>query len=186
MNPFVCQVMLAVLWAVWFYPFLFRAPLRQRRASITITTPTRIGLFFETSAIIFALVMHRPLHEPVGTLRLVAALLFAAAAIQMAFAAVAHLGKQFRLHAGLYEDHELVRTGPYAVVRHPIYAALFSMLLATILIVTPFRWAVVSVAIFLTGTEIRVRSEDALLASRFGAEFLEYRKRVSAYIPFVR
>lgn len=178
--------MLGVLWAVWFYPFLFRAPLRQRRASITVTTPTRIGLLIETSAIFFALVMHRPLHEPVGALRLIAALVFAAAAIQMAFAAVAHLGKQFRLHAGLYEDHELVRTGPYAVVRHPIYAALLSMLLATVLIVTPLRWAVVSVAIFLTGTEIRVRSEDALLASRFGAEFREYRKRVSAYIPFVR
>ena len=38
----------------------------------------------------------------------------------------------------------------------------------------------------LRGTEIRVRIEDALLAGRFGAAFEDYRRRVAAYIPFVR
>jgi protein-S-isoprenylcysteine O-methyltransferase Ste14 len=31
-----------------------------------------------------------------------------------------------------------------------------------------------------------VRTEDKLLASRFGREFAEYRKKVPAYVPFVR
>jgi protein-S-isoprenylcysteine O-methyltransferase Ste14 len=131
-------------------------------------------------------IRHRPIGAPVAPLRFAAALVFAAVAIQMAFASVKHLGKQFRLHAGLYEDHELVQTGPYAIVRHPIYAALLAMLVATILIVTPWQWAVVSLLIFIAGTEIRVRAEDKLLASRFGEEFRVYRSRVSAYVPFVR
>jgi protein-S-isoprenylcysteine O-methyltransferase Ste14 len=38
----------------------------------------------------------------------------------------------------------------------------------------------------MAGTEIRVRSEDRLLASRFGEEFQAYRKTVKAYIPFIR
>ncbi len=186
MNSTICQIVLALLWVVWFYPFLLRAPWRQKRANITVAVPTRIGLACETAAILFALAMHRPLGEPVATARFTLALVFASVAIQMAFSSVKHLGKQFRLHAGLYHDHELVRTGAYAVVRHPIYAALLAMLFATILIVTPFRWAVVSVAVFIAGTEIRVRTEDRLLASRFGQEFSEYRTRVSAYLPFVR
>jgi protein-S-isoprenylcysteine O-methyltransferase Ste14 len=185
-NASFCHIALGALWAVWFYPFLFRAPLRQKRANITVAAPTRIGLLCETSAIVFALVMHRPLGEPIAPAGFIAAVILAAVAIRMAFGAVKHLGRQFRLHAGLYHDHELVRTGPYALVRHPIYAALLAMLLATILIVTPWKWAAVSLLVYITGTEIRVRSEEKLLAARFGHEFRAYQSRVPAYIPFVR
>jgi protein-S-isoprenylcysteine O-methyltransferase Ste14 len=50
------------------------------------------------------------------------------------------------------------------------------------------RWPaiVVAVLMFVIGTEIRVRSEDELLRSRFGAEFEAYAAGVRAYIPFVR
>jgi len=41
-------------------------------------------------------------------------------------------------------------------------------------------------AIFLAGTEIRVRAEDALLAERFGDSFRNYQASVSAYLPFIR
>src|SRR5208283_2939541 len=98
--------------------------------------------------------------------------------VLMAWNAVVHLGKQFRIHAGLYEDHELVRTGPYAIVRHPIYASLLAMLLCTLLILTPWEWVALPLALFIVGTEIRVRSEDALLESRFGDEFRNYRQQV--------
>jgi len=107
-------------------------------------------------------------------------------AVVMAWQAVAHLGRQFRLHAGLYHDHELVQSGPYAIVRHPIYASLMAMLVSTCLLLTRWRWAFLALAIFIAGTEIRVRSEDKLLASRFPEEFAAYRRRVPAYVPFVR
>jgi protein-S-isoprenylcysteine O-methyltransferase Ste14 len=86
----------------------------------------------------------------------------------------------------LYEDHELVRTGPYALVRHPIYASLLAALLCTLLLLTPWQWGLASLALFLAGTEIRVRTEDRLLASRFHQRFVEYRKKVPAYVPFLR
>jgi protein-S-isoprenylcysteine O-methyltransferase Ste14 len=104
----------------------------------------------------------------------------------MAWHAVRHLGRQFRVHAGLYHDHLLVRTGPYAIVRHPIYASLFGMLVCSMLILTPWQWTLLPLVLYIAGTEIRVRSEDALLASRFGAEFHAYRRAVQAYIPYLR
>jgi protein-S-isoprenylcysteine O-methyltransferase Ste14 len=110
-----------------------------------------------------------------------------AACSAMAWTAVRHLGRQFRVHAGLYHDHELVRTGPYRIVRHPIYTSLLGMLIATMLLLrTDLTWVVISLALFIAGTEIRVRSEEALLASRFEDSFPAYRKTVSAYIPFIR
>jgi protein-S-isoprenylcysteine O-methyltransferase Ste14 len=104
----------------------------------------------------------------------------------LAWTAVRHLGRQFRVHAGLYEDHELVTSGPYAIVRHPIYTSLLAMLVCSLLILSGWQWAVVCLALFVAGTEIRVHTEDSLLASRFGERFFAYRERVRAYVPFVR
>ena len=177
---------LLVCWAAWAYPFILRAPHHQKRASITVAGPTRAGLALECLAIAMALNIRLPASASPDVPRIAASLICATLGILLGWTAVPHLGRQFRIQAGLYEDHELVRTGPYAVVRHPIYASLLSMLLCTALLLTPWVWAVVSVAVFIAGTEIRVHTEDRLLESRFGEAFRDYRRRVPAYVPFVR
>ncbi len=178
-------LLLLACWAVWWYPFLFRAPHVQKRQSVTVAGPTRIGLLLETLAIAVAF-FPAPGTPRTSAPAVAAALVFAVAGVLLGWTAVPHLGKQFRVHAGLYHDHELVRTGPYAVVRHPIYASLLAMLLCTMVLLTSWPRAVVSLAIFIAGTEIRVRCEDGLLGSRFGEQFAEYRNKVPAYIPFLR
>ena len=62
-----------------------------------------------------------------------------------------HLGRQFRVRAGLYVDHQLVRTGPYSVVRHPIYSSVLAMLLGTALLFTTWPWALAALALFVVG-----------------------------------
>jgi protein-S-isoprenylcysteine O-methyltransferase Ste14 len=91
-----------------------------------------------------------------------------------------------RFDAALTSDHELVRTGPYRIVRHPIYTSMFCLLLGTGFMVTPPLLFLVAIILFIGGTEIRVRIEDSLLASRFGDKFRAYQRSVSAYIPLVR
>jgi protein-S-isoprenylcysteine O-methyltransferase Ste14 len=179
-------IVLAVSWVAWAWPFLFRAPHNQKRPSITAIGPTRLGLLFEVGAIAMALNIRLPADSPPGAARVFPAAILGSVAVALAWKSVAHLGKQFRVHAGLYEDHELVRTGPYAIVRHPIYTSLLAMLLCSLLVMTPWPWAIPAVALFVLGTEIRVHTEDKLLASRFGEEFRRYRKSVPAYLPFVR
>jgi protein-S-isoprenylcysteine O-methyltransferase Ste14 len=178
----VPTIVLAACWIVWAAGFV-GAPYVQKRPSITVTGPTRVGLALEAVGVVSAVLFGAA--EP-GTARVVAAAILGAAAAILSRTAVRHLGRQFRVHAGLFEDHQLVRSGPYAIVRHPIYLSVLCMLLATMLIRTPWQWMPVSLLLFLAGTEIRVRSEEALLESRFGEEFRKYRARVSAYIPFVR
>jgi protein-S-isoprenylcysteine O-methyltransferase Ste14 len=179
-------IALVVFWFAWGYPFIFRAPHKQERPSITVIRPTRIGLALEGVAIFMAFAFRLPPENPIGLPRLLPALLLGPIAALLSWTSVRHLGKQFRLHAGLYDDHELVRTGPYALVRHPIYSSLLAMLLSSLLILTPWEWAAVALVLFIAGTEIRVHAEDRLLASRFGEEFAAYRAKTRAYIPFVR
>ena len=179
-------VVLMVSWFAWAYPFIFRAPHNQKRQSVTLIGPTRVGLLLEGLAIMMAFAFRLPPDSPPGMARVLAAMVLGPAAAALAWTAIQHLGKQFRVHAGLYEDHELVRSGPYGLVRHPIYTSLLAMLLCTILVLTPWGWGAVAVALFVAGTEIRVHTEDGLLESRFGDEFRKYRSRVRAYVPFVR
>ena len=175
-----------VSWAVWWYPFFFLAPHNQKRASITATGPTRAGLFLECLAIFIAFFCRLPADPPPEWWRIAGSVVFVPVAVVLFFTSVRHLGRQFRINAGLYEDHQLVTGGPYAIVRHPIYTSLLAMLVSTLFLFTPWQWAVLSLALFIAGTEIRVYTEDGLLASRFGERFAAYRQRVPAYLPFVR
>jgi protein-S-isoprenylcysteine O-methyltransferase Ste14 len=184
--PLVPWVELMVCWFAWIYPFLFRAPHFQKRPSVTASRPSLAGLFLEGLGIFIAFVFRLPPDHPPGTPRVAASLIFAALAAVLSWSSVHHLGRQFRIQAGLYEDHQLVRSGPYAVVRHPIFVSLLAALLCTLLVLTPWQWCVVSLALFLAGTEIRIRTEERLLASRFPDEFPEYRRHVPAYLPFLR
>jgi protein-S-isoprenylcysteine O-methyltransferase Ste14 len=106
--------------------------------------------------------------------------------VALVWAATRHLGKQWRYVAALTEDHELIQTGPYARLRHPIYTSMLGMLLATGAAWTWWPMFAAGVAAFVAGTEIRVRAEDRLLAERFQESFAEYRARVPAFIPFIR
>ena len=63
---------------------------------------------------------------------------------------------------------------------------MLGVLLGTGVVLSPLWMLPIAVAIFLAGTEIRVRIEDGLLAARFGEEFLKYQRSVPAYLPFVR
>jgi len=107
-------------------------------------------------------------------------------AILLSWTATRSLGRQWRIDAGLNPDHELVTSGPYRFVRHPIYTSMLCVLCATGLLVAPLPLLFLAMPVFIVGTEIRVRIEDRLLASFFGERFNSYKQSVPAYIPFVR
>lgn len=93
------------------------------------------------------------------------------------------LGKQWALVARVVENHELIMQGPYAIVRNPIYLAMFGMLIATGLAVSGWQGLILGAIVFLAGNEIRIRSEERLLRGAFGAKFEEYARRVPAFLP---
>jgi len=80
-------------------------------------------------------------------------------------------------------DHELVRSGPYARVRHPIYLGLLLFLLAMAVALGHWLQLVVAVPLYLAGTEIRTRIEDRLLEQTFGDAFRDYRNSTPALLP---
>jgi len=177
---------LIVCYIVWSVGFM--TP--QRKAAghkPVVTAPaSRWGILLQTLGFAFVWAYVRPAGFQKSPASLITAMVLAPAAVAMGWSAARQLGKQWRYEAALIQDHELVQAGPYGFVRHPIYASMFGLVLATGFAWTWWPMFTAGVIAYLAGTEIRVRAEDRLLEERFKEAFEAYRSRVWAYIPGLR
>ena len=107
--------------------------------------------------------------------------------VQIAFAllhvwARLHLGRNWSSAVQIMTDHELVTTGPYRLVRHPIYTAILGMAAGTA-IVSGQLHGLIGVATMAYAYRRKIRLEEERLADTFGAAWEDYRKRSWALIP---
>jgi protein-S-isoprenylcysteine O-methyltransferase Ste14 len=93
------------------------------------------------------------------------------------------LGANWSLVARMRVDHGLVRDGPFARVRHPIYLAMLLMLAALGLGLGHMAGLLIAIPVFLVGTAIRVREEERLLRQQFGQAYDDYARVTPAFIP---
>jgi len=94
-----------------------------------------------------------------------------------------HLGRNWSQSVSTKEGHELVTSGPYRYVRHPMYAGGFLACVGSA-IAGGGAWIFLLVilgAILLS----RVGAEDRLMAQQFPNEYPDYKQRTNAVIPFV-
>jgi protein-S-isoprenylcysteine O-methyltransferase Ste14 len=124
-----------------------------------------------------------PLLSPAGIAGTLVVLSLMGGAIALFATSARELGKNWSLVARTRSDHELVRTGPYARVRHPIYLGMLLFLLALAVALGHWMQLIIALPTFLVGTAIRTRVEDGLLERQFGDVFRDYRSSTPALIP---
>jgi protein-S-isoprenylcysteine O-methyltransferase Ste14 len=78
----------------------------------------------------------------------------------------------------------VVRTGPYAWVRHPIYAGILVAIAGSALVARELT-AALAVVIMTAAYWRKVRMEEAVLLKSFGPEYQSYRREVKALVPFI-
>jgi protein-S-isoprenylcysteine O-methyltransferase Ste14 len=107
-------------------------------------------------------------------------------AIGLGFAAWARvrLGANWSAEVTVKQNHELVRSGPYALVRHPIYTGVLFALIGTALSVDKWR-ALVGLAVIAAGFLRKIVIEERFMQAEFGEAYEHYRAEVPALIPFV-
>jgi len=183
LSPFT---VLSVLWVAWVLSWLVlsgwasKAVTRQSTGSrITQSLPIWIGAFLLFGAPVPALAM--PLFPSESWIPWVAVVL-AALGFALTWWARLHLGKLWSAAVTLKEDHSIVGSGPYAYVRHPIYTGILVGLLATAIARNTLS-GLLGVGFVLLGFVLKLRQEEEFLTTRFGAEYLDYKKHVPALIP---
>jgi protein-S-isoprenylcysteine O-methyltransferase Ste14 len=112
----------------------------------------------------------------------VAAAVLTWAGIAFAIWARYHIAQYWSASVALRADHQLIRTGPYAHIRHPIYTGMLLAIVGTALAVGRFR-ALLAFAIILAALVFKSRQEERLLASQFGPAFDEHRRRTGFFLP---
>lgn len=113
----------------------------------------------------------------------IAVLALAGAVIWLFVASSRAMGRNWAIVARTRDDHQLVTWGPFAVVRNPIYVALFAWILVMALALGHWHGLVLAVPLYWIGTWMRVHREEALLRAQFGTEFDAYAARVKRFVP---
>ena len=94
------------------------------------------------------------------------------------------LGRNWSGTVTMKESHELIQTGPYAWVRHPIYTGLILMFIGTAIVVDQWRGWLAPCLVTL-GFYLKLRIEERWMRELFGAAYDVYAKRVGMLVPGV-
>ena len=95
-----------------------------------------------------------------------------------------HLGSNWSRAVTIKQDHELIITGPYALVRHPIYTGILTGFLGTAIALSQVRGVIAFVLVFLVFWA-KLRMEEEWMRSQFGETYATYAQQTAALVPYL-
>ena len=180
----------AVLWLGWlgYWMVAARNVKATRRSEPYASRISRVVLILLAAAL---MAFHRQPFAWLGSRFLpgVAAvywvgLLVTAAGIAFSIWARVNLGRNWSGLVTVKDDHELIRSGPYGLVRHPIYTGLLLSVLGTAVAFGEWRGSI-AFALLTVSFVIKLRVEERFMSETFGEQYQRYRAKVPALIPFI-
>ncbi len=99
--------------------------------------------------------------------------------------AVRTLGRYFTWFITVYDDHQVIRTGPFRFIRHPAYGGALLLFVGTLLFLHAWIGAALSLVFQLFAYVRRIRYEEAEMIGRLGDAYTTYRREVRALVPLL-
>jgi protein-S-isoprenylcysteine O-methyltransferase Ste14 len=94
------------------------------------------------------------------------------------------LGRNWSGTVTVKQNHELIRTGPYALVRHPIYTGITFAVIGTVIFDGEIRSIIFIVAMLSLLTH-KMKIEEQFMTTQFGSEYTSYRQNTKVLLPFL-
>ncbi len=183
----VAYLLWGIFFAFWFlYGARSKSRIEQRESLASrLSYLTILGLAIALIAfdpLIFGPLLWRVLPQAMAVYLLGMALLI----FGLAFTVWArlYLGRFWSARISLAEDHQLIQSGPYRLVRNPIYFGGLVAVIGTAIIIGQLR-GVLAIVLVLIAFLRKIQLEEKWLAERFGVAYAEYHKKVRVLIPFV-
>ena len=170
-----------VVWILWGFltkPTQTREGVSSRLSYTLLTVAGAVLMFSATVPRPWLATPIFPATRPVEVL----AIVITAAGIGFAFWARAYLGGNWSSAVTVKVGHELVRSGPYRWVRHPIYSGMLLGLLGTALARRELR-GLIAVVLVYAGFKIKSKIEEHAMTSTFGAAYDDYSRTTGAIVP---
>lgn len=183
-------LLIALLWIAWLVYWLAAArnvkPMRRRESRwhrVLWHVPIVLGAVLLASPVAKRtwLVAHFvPEAPPVRAI----SVLLVVSGLVLAVWARRHLADNWSGEVALKQGHELIETGPFRTIRHPIYAGVLLALFGTTLAIGQWR-ALLGFGLLVLSFLRRVWLEERWLTEAFGAAYTDYRARSKTLIPFL-
>jgi protein-S-isoprenylcysteine O-methyltransferase Ste14 len=185
MRPVTAIVLLWLIWVVSWAAAAFWTDRVEKRAGFRAEAPYRAVLVLGT------ILLFIPAHGYSGPLRLwmpnpaEAWICVGLIAVGLAFAwwARLHLGRLWSGTVTAKAEHRVIDTGPYRLVRHPIYTGLLLAILAT-MAAKGTLWGVAGAVLLVVGIVMKARLEERSLRGELGPAYDDYSRRVPMLVPF--
>jgi len=188
----VYSYLFPVLWIAYMTYWWRMAPAAEAKAAERHEAPgsrTLRLLLFIGAALLLALqrtgitVLDKPF-LPVGLWSFWAGAMVTAFGLLFSVWARVHLGNNWSQAVTIKQDHELITTGPYAFVRHPIYSGLLAGFLGCAIARGEWR-GLVAVALIVAALWPKLRLEEKWMQARFGDSYDVYCRRVARIVPHI-
>ena len=184
------RTLIGMLWLGWvaYWIAAARHTLTNQRAESLLT-----GASYRVLLVLGVLLLAFPQHRltmanlflwPQSVVTMAIGLCLVVSGLSIAVWARRHLGKYWSGRITLKVDHHVIQSGPYALVRHPIYSGILLALLGTAISIGTVQ-SFIAVALMFTSFVLKLTLEERWLCAYLGAEYAEYRHRVKALIPGV-
>ena len=95
-----------------------------------------------------------------------------------------HLGRNWSHAVTIKQGHELITSGPYTVVRHPIYTGMLAGLLGTAIALSQLR-GFIGLVLFFVMFWLKFRKEEEWMRSQFGETYATYASQTAALVPYI-
>lgn len=181
---------IAAAWVIWVITWVLAAGWSVRTAAhhdLGAESPSRV---LTLAAIVMIMTSYWPVSF--GTLWVTppavgwAMVALSTAGLLFTWAARLHLGPLWSSTSAPTEDHRIVDTGPYGIVRHPVYAGLLLAVIATAVERGRVE-GVAGMAVLVAAVSLRAKLEERFLRRDLGDEpYTAYRRRVPMLIPFAK
>jgi len=165
----------------------FRAYHRRRDVVASdrswVETGSMTAFFVLYYLVVRARLLEVDIASPWRTVMLVAGLALMVAGAAFNVLGRLYLKSNWANQIKIYEGHWLVTTGPFAVVRHPLYASLIWMLLGGALVYANLAGLLLALSVFVPMMYARAKKEETLLADAFEERYVTYRRRTGMFLP---
>ncbi len=171
-----------------FFAYLIRAIVRRSpETGGKREGRSRLGIILQSIAFFFAgfggAHVALPLFSPAALAGALMVLLLMGGSLYLFAASSSALGENWSFEARTRDDHQLIKSGPYARLRHPIYLGMMLFLLGLAVAMGHWLQLIVALPVFLAGTLIRTKIEDRMLEEQFGGAFRDYARTTPALVP---
>lgn len=188
LDPQIVAYVLDGLWLVWLGYWIYKS-FGNKRSVYSQGRGVRL-IYLGVLVLAYYLAEKRGVmprvrlfHENIVTQ--VVGILICAGGIGLAIWARVILATNWSGMVTLKENHELIQSGPYRFVRHPIYSGILLGIFGTVLALNPFLGGVVVMGIAVVSLRLKSLLEERIMLSTFPDQYPEYMRRVRALIPGV-